>query len=184
MIYKIWESTKASLTRQSKQSKQNNDNEKGRTSCQARDLLCGLGPLLHSFIPCIWYPFWPHLALPFAAWIPIPLLLHHCRQAQVTSDLERGLWQSCRPFAGTCSVGPTTAVPSHLKRLINGVLTLNITTSHWELCFRVRIHLQSSHSPGKDGQTSCSQVWHLLQGQAEKSHDELPSGRKQLIKTS
>lgn len=46
-------------TKQSKQPKvwsTKMDNEKNKPSCQARDLLRGLWPLLHSFILATWYP--------------------------------------------------------------------------------------------------------------------------------
>lgn len=54
------------------QSKQNNDNEKGRTTCQARDLLCGLDYCIHSF---------PVLEIPSdPTWLChlLPGIPHHC----------------------------------------------------------------------------------------------------------
>lgn len=178
MIYKIWESTKASLTRYSPNKimimRRAEHDVKAEIYCVVWVLHC-----THSFqvfaIPsdltrlC-------HL---------LPEFPHHCHPSTPGKHRSPLVWRGAPDKAAAPLLGPAplTAVPSHPKGVINCVLTLNIT-SHWEVCFRVRIHLQSSHSPGKDGQTSCRQAWHLLQGQAEKSHGEFPSERKHFITTS
>lgn len=88
-IYQIWESIKASLI----QNSQNNQRSEApkwimRRTCHH------VRPEIYCVV-CVLYcirSFWllgSPSALPFAAWIPIPLPLHCSREAQVTSGLDR-----------------------------------------------------------------------------------------------
>lgn len=68
----------------------------------------------------------------------------------------------------------------HTTVLMGGKPCFNSCYHHVTLraLFRFKVHLQSSRSPGMDAWTSYSQAQYILLVQLEKSHEQLPSGKK------